>query len=115
MLHYIKKIQSNFPLNNSIKLSRFSYDRYFFETFKFTNMTKNIMTEALLEYNVAKIAGEGYVATCVINPKISVFAKSDDDLLKTGIHSAAKLYAKLHPTEENTKIRNDEFQMKLVK
>lgn len=77
-------------------------------------MTKNIMTEALLEYNVAKIAGEGYVATCVINPKISVFSKGDDDLLKTGIHSAAKLHARLHPTEENAKIRNNEFQMKRV-
>ncbi len=72
------------------------------------------MTEALLEYNVARIAGEGYVATCVVNPKISVFAKNDDDLLKAGIHSAAKLYAKSHPTEENTKIRNNEFQMKRV-
>lgn len=114
MPHYIEKIQSNFPLNNPIKLSRFFYDRYFFKTFKFTNMTKNIMTEALLEYNVAKIAGEGYVATCVINPKISVFSKNNDDLLKTGIHSAAKLYAKLHPTEENKKIRDNKFQMKLV-
>lgn len=73
------------------------------------------MTEALLEYNVTKIAGEGYVATCVINPKISVFSKNDDKLLQTGIHSAAKLHAKLHPTDENEKIRNDKFQMKLVK
>lgn len=104
----------NFPLNNSIKASRFFYDRYPFETFKFTNMIRNIMTEALLEYNVTKMAGEGYVATCIINPKISVFSKNDDNLLKTGIHSAAKLYAKLHPTEENKKIRDNEFQMKLV-
>jgi len=71
------------------------------------------MTESLLEYNVTRIAGEGYVATCVINPEISVFCKNDD-VLKTGIHSAAKLYAKSHPTEKNEKIRNDEFQMKLV-
>ncbi len=41
-------------------------------------------------------------------------SRNNGDSLETGIHSAAKLYAKLHPTEENAKIRTNEFKMKLV-
>ena len=72
------------------------------------------MSESLLEYSVTKDPGEGFIATCVINPQISVFSKEDGQLLSDGIKSAAKLYAKLHPTEENISIRDNDFEMKRV-
>lgn len=72
------------------------------------------MVESLLEYNVEKMPGEGFIATCVINPKISVFSKNDDEKLSDGIKSAAKLHAKMHPTEDNKSILENDFQMKRV-
>lgn len=72
------------------------------------------MVESLLEYNVEKMPGEGFVARCVINPKISVFSKNDDEKLSGGIKSAAKLHAIIHPTENNELIRKNDFQMKRV-
>lgn len=69
------------------------------------------MVESLLEYNVEKMPGEGFVARCVINPKISVFSKEDNITLSNGINSAAKLHAIEHPTEDNKSICENDFQM----
>jgi len=72
------------------------------------------MVESLLEYNVEKMPGEGFVARCVINPKISVFSKNDDEKLLSGIKSAAKLHAMMHPTNDNKLICENDFEMKRV-
>lgn len=69
----------------------------------------------MLDYYVDKSPGEGFIARCVMNPNISVFSKKNDEKLKKGIHSAAYLYAKAHPTDENESIQNRNFEMQLVK
>lgn len=68
----------------------------------------------LLQYKIEKSLGEGFIARCIINPKISVFSIENDESLKKGIHSAAKLYALTHPNNENESIREDSFTMQLV-
>lgn len=73
-----------------------------------------MMSQSPLEYSIEKIPGEGFVARCVINPKISVFAKENGNVLSKGIKSAARLYAKEHPTDENKSIRENQFEMRRV-
>ncbi len=71
------------------------------------------MTEQL-EYHIERSPGEGFIARCVMNKNISVFSKQNDEKLKKGIHSAAYLYAKLHPTDANKSIIDGNFEMKCV-
>lgn len=72
------------------------------------------MSEELLKYKVEKIVGEGYIASCLVNPNISVFHKDNGEKLVSGIHKAVRLYAKSHPNDDNKNIRDDKFTMKLV-
>lgn len=72
------------------------------------------MSEALLEYKVERVPGEGYIASCMMEPKISVFHKEDGSDLAKGIHNATRLYVLSHPTTDNDDIRNNNFEMKRV-
>lgn len=68
----------------------------------------------ILKYKVSETSGEGFVATCIADSRISVFSKENGDELTQGIYDAAKLFANAEPSSDNEEIRKGNFEMKLA-
>jgi len=64
------------------------------------------MTETAFTYRVTKLSDDGYMAKCNVNPEVSIFAKSKDEI-SDRINRALQGYIDLFPYKVDKRLVED--------